>query len=126
MRRSSGMRPMSTSIGGLLRRIFISGSKEWPPASTLASSFACSSAIASSSVAGAAYSKSLGNMSVASIALVDCPPDFLGGIGHVKMADSEVRERVDDRVGHGRAGGDRACLARALNTHRIDRRGRLG
>src|ERR687886_1914535 len=104
--RSSGILPMSTNIGGLARRIFINGSSEWPPARTLASSFDCKSLIASSSVVGAAYSKSLGNMSIASRALVDRPPNLLGGVGHVEMVDAEMRQRIDHCIGDCRRGGD--------------------
>src|SRR3712207_1729712 len=60
--RSSAMRPMSTSIGGLTRRILTIGSSEWPPASSLASGFCCSKVIASCTDVGATYSKSDGYM----------------------------------------------------------------
>src|SRR5919197_1231937 len=54
------MRLISTSTGGLARRSFISGSRLWPPASTLASSCARSRSSASATERGAAYLKDAG------------------------------------------------------------------
>src|SRR5712692_1551477 len=54
------MRLMSTRTGGLARRSFISGSKLWPPANTLASSFPLSRSTASTTDRGAAYLKDAG------------------------------------------------------------------
>src|SRR5919202_466315 len=54
------MRLISTSMGGLASRSFISGSRLWPPASTLASSCARSRWRASATDRGAAYLKDAG------------------------------------------------------------------
>src|SRR5258708_34417146 len=56
------MRLMSTSTGGLARRSFINGSKLWPPASTLASSFPRNRSTASATERGAAYLNDAGIM----------------------------------------------------------------
>ena len=54
MRSSPPIRPMSTTIGGDSRRIFISGSRLMPPASTLAPGLASRAASASPRLSGAA------------------------------------------------------------------------
>ena len=62
-----GIRLMSTISAGVANRSFISGIRLWPPARTFASSpCSASSESASSSDAGAAYSKLAGNITLLS------------------------------------------------------------
>src|SRR5215469_2804826 len=46
-------------------------------------------------------------------------PDPLRRRGHVDVPDAEVRQRVDDRVLHGRGGADRAGLSDPLGAERV-------
>src|SRR5579883_1265161 len=106
-----GMRPISTSRLGVARRNFIIGSRLCPPARILASSFCCSSPIASSTDEAATYSKGAGYIvrrSFASLISHLCRqaptgpysalvllrrlhglPDSLGGQRHINMPDPE-------------------------------------
>ena len=103
---SSARPPMSMSCSGWASRSFISGSRLWPPAMTLAPSRG-ERASASSTLAARRYSNARRDHAWPPFARLDRAPHLLRGVRHVEVADAERAERVDDGVGD--RGGATRC-----------------
>src|SRR5947209_7324231 len=119
----------STTCAGVARRNFISGTRLWLPAMTLASAPCCERrASASAMVFGTWYSNGAGYMVVSSLAARSAHgfPEASRGERHVEVADAERRERIHHRVCDGGSRGDGSRLARSLDAERVHGRGRLG
>src|SRR5689334_6210261 len=117
----------SMTCAGVARRNFISGTRLWLPAMTLASAPCCERReSASAMVFGEWYSNGAGYMLVTSLAArrTDRFPDATRRERHVEVLDAERREGIHHRVGHCRGRGDGSRLARSLDAERVHRRRR--
>ena len=108
-RQSPGMRAMSMSVAGSLSRSFISGTRLWPPASSLALPPAAPSLASASSSDVARCVVECGRES--RLASLDDAPQLFGPQHHVDVLHAELAQRVDRRRHDARA-SSRACRPR--------------